>query len=163
MRAVAPRPPEWIDSAPVRISAVRDLVAHPDEVFDALADHESWPRWFPALSNVERFGEPAGGLGSHRRVFIGRRITVEEEFNVWEPGRAWGFTITAVSVPGLRSMNERVTLDATGDGGTRVTYVMGIDPSPWFAPLLRAVRRSVIARLDRALAALDDHIAAGRD
>ncbi len=166
MKPLTRRPPEWTDAAPVHISATRELAASPDEVFAALADHESWPRWFAAVSKVERFGEPTEGLGSRRRVFLGRRFRVEEEFIEWEPGRTWGFTVTGASMGGarwVRSVNERVTIEALDDDTTRVTYLQAIEPAGWLSPLLRLARGSTAKRLGTALESLGEHIAAGRE
>ena len=162
MRSLTPQPPEWIDTAAVQADATREVAATPDEVFAALADHETWPEWFTALSKVERFGELHEGVGSNRRVHIGSKVSIEEEFNIWEPGQAWGFTIIAASIPGLRSMNERVTIEAVGTDRSRVTYLMGIDPQPWLRPLVVLARRRLTKELSAALEGLDAHIARSR-
>ena len=121
------QPPEWIHTAPFQASATREIDATPDEVFAALADHETWPEWFDAIIGVERFGEQHEGVGSNRRVFINKRVAIDEEFNVWEPGEAWGFVVLSATVPGLQSMVELVTIDDLGDGRSSVTYKMGIE------------------------------------
>lgn len=161
MATLTPQPVAWIDTAPVRIRATRELAASPAEVFTALCDHERWPEWFDALSKVERFGEPSEGVGSKRRVFIGSLVQADEEFNAWEPNEAWGFTITKAP-PGLRSMNERVTIEPVGDDRCRVTYTMGIDPSPVLAPVLRLSEGLIRKKLGAALEKLGHHIAAER-
>ena len=104
-----PQPPEWTDRAPVKISASREIMASPDEIFTALADHESWPQWFSQLTKIERFGELDEGIGSQRRAFV-NKVEIDEEFIEWEPGTVWGFTVTAVrGVPSMiESMSERV-------------------------------------------------------
>ena len=162
MATLTPRPADWIHPAPVRVQATRDLAAHPDEVFAALADHESWPDWFEALSRVERFGDLHEGVGSNRRVFIGSRVTVDEEFVVWEPGARWGFTILEASVPGLRSMNELVTIEPLDGDRSRVTYTMGIEPAWFLAPLLRVAEGRLRKNLGSALEELGRYIARTR-
>lgn len=161
MATFTPQPVEWIHTAPVIAAATRELAATPDEVFAALADHESWPEWFEALSKVERFGDLHEGVGSNRRVHIGSRVTVDEEFNVWEPGERWGFTILS-GPPGLRSMNELVTIQPTGPDRCRVTYTMGIDPKPWLAPVVKVATRQLRKNLGQALEQLGDHVARRR-
>ena len=158
MATLTPRPVDWIHTAPVRVSATRDLAAHPDEVVAALADHESWPEGFESLSRVERFGDLPGGVGSNRRVFIGSRVTVDEEFIVWEPGERWGFTNLEASVPGLRSMNELVTIEPLDGDRSRVTYTMGIEPGWLLAPLLRVAQGQLRTNLGAALEELGRHI-----
>ncbi|MEZ5166118.1 MAG: SRPBCC family protein [Acidimicrobiales bacterium] len=162
MGALTPQPPGWIHSAPVQLHASRDIEATADEVFAALADHESWPEWFDAIKSVERFGEPAEGIGSHRRVFINDRVSVDEEFIVWEPGKEWGFTILSASVRGLKSMNELVTIQELGAGRVRVTYKMGIAPGVALAPIVRLAKGQLRKNLGRALDNLGPHIAGRR-
>ncbi len=162
MKPLTPRPPDWTATAPIQVGASRELAASADEVFAALADHESWPEWFVSLRKVERFGDLDEGIGSNRSVFIGKRVQIDEEFIVWEPGKAWGFTLIAASVPGLRSMNELVTIQEIGPARVTVTYLMAIDPKPWLSLLVRASKRQLRKTLDGALAALGEHIAARR-
>ncbi len=159
MAALQTQPPEWIHTAPVQPSATREIAATADEVFEALADHETWPQWFTSLDRVEQFGDLDDGVGSKRRVFINRRVRVDEEFIVWEPGKAWGFTILDASIGGLRSMNELVTIQEIGPDRVRVTYKMGIAPKAWFAPIVRLAKRSLEKNLGAALENLGAHIA----
>jgi len=147
------RPPEWIHQAPVKVSVAREMWATPDVIFDALCDHESWPEWFSSIRKVERIGEQREGVGSRRRVTINRRFSVDEEFNVWDPGKAWGFTVYEASIGAIRSLNELVEIQAISDERTRVTYTMGFDPGPVFAALLkaggkRALKRNLANALD---------------
>jgi uncharacterized protein YndB with AHSA1/START domain len=162
MAKLTVQPPEWIHTAPVQARATREIAATADEVFAALADHESWPEWFTSIKRVERFGDLDAGVGSNRRVHINKRISVDEEFIVWEPGKEWGFTIVESSVGGLKSMNELVTIQEIGPDRVRVTYKMGIAPKLALTPIVRAARRGVEKNLGKALDNLGDHIAGQR-
>ncbi len=157
------QPPEWITGAPVRIQAARELAATPDEVFEALCDHESWPEWFSSLKKVERLGDQREGVGSRRRVTINKRVVVDEEFIVWEPGKAWGFTVYEASIGAFRTLNELVQLQAISEDRTRVTYTMGFDPNPVVGALLKAGAKVPVKRsLGKALESLGDHIISRR-
>ena len=162
MATLTKQPAEWIHSAPVQASATRELDASPEEVFTALCDHERWPVWFDAISKVERFGSVETGVGSNRRVFVGDRMPIEEEFNVWEPNTAWGFTVLSLKLPVLNSMNELVTIDDLGDGRSKVTYTMGIAPKMLLVPVVKAARKQLSKNLGTALDNLGTHIAAQR-
>ncbi|MEQ8841592.1 MAG: SRPBCC family protein [Acidimicrobiales bacterium] len=153
MPKLSPQPPEWIHSAPFQTSASRVLPARPDRVFEALADHESWPEWFDAISEVERYGETPEGVGSNRRVFLNKRVSIDEEFNVWEPGERWGFVVLRTTLPGLDSMSELVTIEDLGDGSSSVTYKMGIDAK---FPLSFLLKRAVGPMAKNLGAALDN-------
>ena len=162
MGSLTPRPPEWTDTAPVKVAAARELWATPDEVFEALADHESWPDWFDGVTRVERLGHQHGGVGSRRRVIIGGRGRVDEEFNVWEPGTAWGFTGTDMSPPLLRSLNERVTIQPIGPDRVRVTYLMAIDPRPVVGLVVKVATKRIAKNLAAALESLGRRLEAQR-
>ena len=160
MTAMTPRPPEWTPTAPVKISAAREMRATPEAVFEALADHETWPEWFEALSKVVLIADPFDGVGSKRRVHIGGRVTVDEEFIVWEPGKAWGFTCIETNRRLLTSLNELVTIQQTGPDRVRVTYLMAMDPTPVTKVLLRlGTKRQLTKNLGAALDALGDRLA----
>ncbi|MEM7142149.1 MAG: SRPBCC family protein [Actinomycetota bacterium] len=162
MAKLTPQPPEWIHSAPFQASATRELDASPDEVFTALCDHENWPEWFETIERVERFGDLNEGLGSNRRVHINSRLSVDEEFIVWEPGEAWGFTIVSATVGGLKAMNELVTIEDLGADRSRVTYKMGIAPKFPISIFMKVARKIVEKSLRDALDNLGPYIANAR-
>jgi len=155
--ALTPRPPEWTDTAPVKVSASREIVASADDIFTALADHEAWAEWFPKVTQVERYGDLTEGVGSTRRVHIGK-VEVDEEFILWEPGKVWGFT--AVEIRGapntLDSLNERVSIQQLSPDRCRVTYLMAFGPRPRFTWLFaRVLRKPLTKNLRAALAGLE--------
>ncbi len=157
------RPPGWIENAPVKVGVAREFATTPDEVFEALCDHESWPDWFEAIERVERLGDQREGVGSRRRVHINKRFSVDEEFIVWEPGKAWGFTVYEASIGGLRTLNELVQIQAIADDRTRVTYTMGFDPNPVVGVLMKVGAKAVMRKkLGTALDSLGIHIAEKR-
>ncbi len=162
MATLTTQPPEWIHTAPVQVSASREIAATADEVFTALADHESWPEWFHTIQKVERYGDLHEGIGSNRRVHINTRVAVDEEFIVWEPGKAWGFTILSTTIGGLKSMNELVTIQEIGPDRVRVTYKMGIAPGLVLRPVMPLAKRQLKKNLAAALDGLGKHIAARR-
>lgn len=163
MATLKTQPPEWIHSAPFIAAESREVDASPEEVFAALADHENWPRWFTSIQSIERFGDQHDGVGSNRRVHINKRVSVDEEFNVWEPNERWGFTILSATVGGLKSMNELVTIEDLGDDRSRVTYTMGIDPKFPLSLVLKAGRKAVQKNLATALENLGPYIATQRE
>jgi len=154
------QPPEWITTAPVKVSASREMRVTPDQVFAALCDHEAWPEWFSSIQKVERLGDQREGVGSRRRVTINKRFAVDEEFIVWEPGKAWGFTVYEASTGVFRTLNELVEMQVIADDRTRVTYTMGIDPSPVVGVLMKIGAKKVMRKnLGQALDNLGSRLA----
>ena len=92
MATLQRRPREWNDTAPLRIESTRDIDASAADVFAVLADHERWPEWFEALSEVEVTGA-ASGVGAQRRVKLKPSGVFDEEFYAWDEGREFGFSI----------------------------------------------------------------------
>lgn len=156
MAALEPVDPSFYDSAAWKIDVVRDVALARQDAWRIIADNASWPSWFPGIAVCETIGEPASGLGSKRHV-KGRGLDVTERFIVWEPGAAWGFTILSMKRSFASRMAERVSLADAGDGRTRITYLMAIEPKPWarwMRPLLTAGAQRV---LGKALQNLEQH------
>jgi uncharacterized protein YndB with AHSA1/START domain len=155
MKPITRQTLEWIPSAPVRITRTRRMAAPPERVWSAIADHESWSDWFPALTAVEEL-DPGEGVGGRRRVHIGR-LSVEEEFLVWEPDTRFAFTVTHADRRGIRSMVEDVRLTSVAGAATEVEYTQAVEPlgSRLLAPV---VARLMSRQLERGLAGLAAHV-----
>ncbi len=158
MAALTPQTSKWTDTAPVKISAMREMPTTADRVFAALAHHEAWPEWFDAIDRVETLGDQREGLGAKRRVFLaGRRIRIDEEFIEWEPEKVWSFTVVEANGPFrmLETLNERVTIQAIGPNRVRVTYLMALKPRARSKILFdKVLRRRLEKNLGRALEGL---------
>ena len=155
MRPLVRKSLDWIPQAPVCVTRSVRIAAPVDRVWEVVADHESWPQWFGALTGVERIGS-GEGVGGARRVHL-KGLTVEEEFLAWEPGRRFAFTVVRATKPGIRSMVEDLRLEPDGDDATTVRYTQAIQPvaARLLAPLLR---RTFQKTLDEGLAGLDRHL-----
>lgn len=118
------QPPEWIDAAPIVVEKSVEIAAPPSVVWARIADHETWPEWFAALDRVEVPGR-GEGVGGGRRVLIGGRITLDEEFTAWDPDRHFAFAVVSSPLPMLGCLAESVRLEPT-DRGCRVVYRQGL-------------------------------------
>jgi uncharacterized protein YndB with AHSA1/START domain len=156
MATTRPESLAFVDLAPVRAEATRELDAAPEAVFDVLADAESWPQWFPNMQQCRWLTPPPHGVDSQREVRAGP-LHVVERFIVWDRPRRWGFTFTAATPRIARAGAELVTLDPTGDGGTRVTYTMAVEP-PAPAGLATLATGPMNATLAGALKGLARHL-----
>lgn len=145
------QPPEWIDSAPLRVERSVDIAASPERVWSIIADHEGWPRWFDALDRVE-VTAGATGVGGGRRVTLSR-ITLDEEFTAWDPVEHFAFAVVGSKVPILHTMAESVRIERTDDG-CRVVYRQGLQAKRGAGPLLSLAWKPAAKQLERALANL---------
>ncbi|MBL8743045.1 MAG: SRPBCC family protein [Myxococcales bacterium] len=109
------------------------------EVFDALADHESMSDW-PGLDRVTlvREGSPRNGLGAIRRVHV-MGLTLDEAIVRWDPPRGFDYQI----IKGL-PVRHLGTVELRPDGdGTELTWRIRLrSPVPFLAALVLARLRA---------------------
>ncbi|MDQ2724235.1 MAG: SRPBCC family protein [Actinomycetota bacterium] len=145
---------EWIDRAPIRVQDETVVNAGAGLVFATLADHESWPTWFPGMRRARVDGR-ATGVGATRTVWVGP-VAVKEKFVVWEPDSRLSFTLTESGAPGLSSMVEDWQLESLAADRTRVRYVIGVATAGLggvLDPVARLGSRWTVARGLKGLAA----------
>ncbi len=142
------QPPEWIDSAPIRVERSIDIAAPPAAVWAVIADHVHWPTWFTSLGSVEVTGAPAG-VGGKRRVTV-NRIVIDEQFTVWDENQHFAFAVVSTKVPFLDTMAESVQIEPT-DAGCRVVYRQGLQAKRGMGFLLDLAWRPAAKQLTLAL------------
>jgi uncharacterized protein YndB with AHSA1/START domain len=150
VRTVRKESVDFVDRAPVRAVAERDVSAPPERVWEVLADAPSWTEWFPAVREC-RYTSGSGGVGSTRTVRVGP-VRFEEEFIVWDEPTSWGFTIMSTSLPVVAAAIELVELTPVSDDGTHVRYAQAVEPIGLgkliFARGARAAQRGIASGLD---------------
>src|SRR5690349_5410478 len=85
--------PDFIDSAPFRFVSTVDLPITPEQLFEVLADAESWPQWATAITKVTWTSPEPRGIGTTRTVNmrggivgdVGAPPACGGEFLAWEP------------------------------------------------------------------------------
>lgn len=145
------QPPEWIDSAPIRVERTVDISASPDVVWSFIADHVNWPTWFTAIDAVELIGAPTG-VGGGRRVTV-KKLPLDEEFTAWDVNEHFAFAVIKSKVPILDTMAESVRIEAT-DGGCRVNYRQGLQAKRGMGKALDLMWKPAAKGLEEALANL---------
>lgn len=124
MPTLTPADPSFVAQAPQRLVVSREVPASPTQVWEWLIDTPGWADWFPGCKKGWDTSNPAGGIGGSRSVKIGP-ISADEQFIIWEPNKAWGFTILKFTIPGIKKAIELVELEDRGsDSGplTVMTY-----------------------------------------
>jgi len=149
------QPPEWIDSAPIRVEESIDIAAPPAAVWAHIVDHEAWPEWFTDLDEVEVTGR-ATGVGGTRQV-TARPLVIDEEFTVWDENEEFAFAVVRTKIPFLSTMAESVRVEPAGDG-CRVVYRQGLQARRGFGRLLNLAWRRAPGQLQRALANLKTRV-----
>ena len=144
------------DRALVRLAFSRVVPEPPERVFDVLADHDAWARWFVDFRKASVTGETREGVGTERRVWVGPMV-LDERFIAWERGRRFAFTMLRSNLPILAAMVEDWRL-APIEGGTRVDYVVGFDLPGWVRPLKGLLLWKFRPLFEKALPNLEEHL-----
>jgi len=140
---------------------VREVQAPPEIVFDVLTDHRGYAGLTPLRKSVlEREGDPApNGVGAIR-VLSAVGPPMREEVIAYErPGR---FSYTVLSGLPVRDHVGTVSLEADGDGRTKVTYALHTTPTVPFAGsvVVLAIKRGITQLLNGVSAEAERRAAA---
>ena len=134
----------------IRVEKSTVIERAPGEVFDFVADQTNAVRWQSGIAEIRRLTDGPPGVGTRHafaRTLMGKRMTGENEYTVFEPGHLVTFRTT--SGPGLLASYIVEPMKA----GTRLTATIEIDVSGLMSiaqPLIAAtLRRDVDANLVR--------------
>ncbi len=144
------------DRALVRLAFSRLVSAPPERVFDVLADHEAWTRWFVDFKKASVTSEVREGVGTKRRVWVGPMV-LDERFIAWERGKRFSFTMLQSNLPILSAMVEDWQLTPV-EGGTRVDYKVGFDLPAWVKPLRGVLLWKFRPLFEKALPNLEEYL-----
>ena len=142
------QPPEWIDSAPIRVEKSIDIGASPSAVWAIIADHTSWPTWFTTLDAVEVVGS-ATGVGGGRRVTV-KKLALDEQFTAWDVDQHFAFAVVKSKIPILDTMAESVRIESTATG-CRVGYRQGLQAKRGMGKALELIWKPAAKGLEEAL------------
>ena len=100
-------------------------------------DHPRWVDWYEGMTSCEDTSPPGkeGQVGSRRRVSV-NGLEAQEEFIALVPEKFWAFSVFESSAPLCHQWVERLVLEPTETGGTRIIYEAGLDPR-WLGKVLR--------------------------
>ncbi|MDG5485835.1 SRPBCC family protein [Mycolicibacterium gadium] len=118
---------DFIDSAPFRFVSTVDLRITPEQLFEVLADAESWPHWATAITKVTWTSPEPRGIGTTRTVHMRGGIVGDEEFLAWEPFTHMAFRFNEASSSSISAFAEDYRVVPTADG-CHLTWVMAMKP-----------------------------------
>ncbi|BCI52985.1 polyketide cyclase [Mycolicibacterium litorale] len=136
----------FVDSAPYRFVSTVDLGITPEQVFEVLADAESWPHWATVITKVTWTGPEPRGVGTTRTVHMRGGIVGDEEFLAWEPFRHMAFRFNQASTGSIAAFAEDYRVVET-PGGCHLTWVMAMKPNGVAARLGMSLGRPVMGWL----------------
>lgn len=143
----------FIDNAPVIFRNSVELAITPEQLFDVLADAESWPRWANVISKVTWTSPEPRGVGTTRTVEMHGGIVANEEFLAWEPFTHVAFRFNECSTRYVAAFAEDYRVEVI-PGGCRLTWTMAQKPAgparlpmAVVGPLLNLVLRRFLRNL----------------
>ncbi len=127
------------DRAPLKIQVEVRVKAAPNDVWDVLMDHPRWVDWYKGMTFCEDTSPPGkqGLVGSSRKVSV-NGLEAQEEFIALIPHKIWAFSVFESSAPLCQKWVERIVMEPTETGGTRILYQAGLEPR-WLGKLLQQI------------------------
>jgi carbon monoxide dehydrogenase subunit G len=119
---------DYLDTAPFRFVSKVDLEITPEQLFQVLADAESWPHWATVITKVVWTSPEPRGVGTTRTVSMRGNIVGDEEFITWEPFSRMAFRFNQSTSNAIAAFAEDYRVVETA-GGCHLTWVMAIKPN----------------------------------
>jgi Polyketide cyclase / dehydrase and lipid transport len=145
----------FTETAPYRFCNSVDLAITPEQLFEVLADAESWPHWASVITKVTWTSPEPRGVGTTRTVDMRGGIVGDEEFLVWEPFTRMAFRFNECSTRAVAAFAEDYRVEVI-PGGCRMTWTLAQQPAgpaklAMFVarPLLNLAFRRFLANLRR--------------
>lgn len=134
---------DFIESAPYRFVSTVDLNITPEQLFEVLADADSWPQWATVITKVTWTSPEPRGVGTTRTVHMRGGIVGDEEFLAWQPHSHMAFRFNEASTGSIAAFAEDYRLVPT-PGGCHLTWVMAMKPNGVAARVGMALGRPVM-------------------
>jgi len=119
---------DFIDNAPFVFRNSVDLAITPEQLFEVLADAESWPRWATVITKVTWTSPEPRGVGTTRIVEMRGGIVGNEEYLAWEPFSHMAFRFNECSTRAVAAFAEDYRVEVI-PGGCRLTWTMAQQPA----------------------------------
>ena len=100
----------------------------PEQLFEVLADAESWPHWATVITKVTWTSPEPRGVGTTRTVSMRGGIVGDEEFLAWEPFTHMAFRFNESTSNAIAAFAEDYRVVETA-GGCHLTWVMAMKPN----------------------------------
>jgi carbon monoxide dehydrogenase subunit G len=143
----------FTENAPFRFRNSVDLAITPEQLFEVLADAESWPRWASVITKVTWTSPEPRGVGTTRIVEMRGGIVGNEEFLAWEPFTHMAFRFNECSTRSVAAFAEDYRVEVI-PGGCRLTWTMAQKPAGpaklamfFVGPLLNLALRRLLRNL----------------
>lgn len=117
---------DFIDTASNRFSNSVDLAITPEQLFEVLADADSWPRWAKVITRVTWTTPEPRGVGTMRTVDMRGGLVGAEEFIAWQEHTLLAFRFNEASEKRIKAFAERYDVVPTPEG-CRLTWTLAME------------------------------------
>lgn len=117
----------FTETAPYRFTNSVDLAITPEQLFEVLADAESWPLWASVITKVTWTSPEPRGVGTTRTVDMHGGIVGDEEYLVWEPFTRMAFRFNKCSTKAVAAFAEDYRVELI-PAGCRMTWTLAQQP-----------------------------------
>lgn len=138
--------------------SVRESVlvkADPDTIMDVIADFDAYPDWQPDFKSVEILETDEDGWATKVRFVLDAMImttTYTLAYSYTDTSMSWHL----VEGEQVRSLDGSYTLEDQGDGTTKVTYDLQVEPAIAVPGMLK--RRATKKIVDSALKGMKQRV-----
>lgn len=134
---------DFIDTAPFRFVSTVDLAITPEQLFEVLADAQSWPHWATVITEVTWTSPEPRDIGTTRTVKMRGGIVGDEEFLAWKPYSHMAFRFNEASTGSIAAFAEDYRVVRT-PAGCHLTWVMAMKPKGLAARMGMSLGRPVM-------------------
>jgi hypothetical protein len=142
---------DFVGTARYRFVSIVDLAITPEQLFEVLAEADSWPRWATAVADVTWTSPLPYGVGTTRTVTMRGGAVNDAEFVAWDHYSHMAFRLNESTTKGLAAFVEDYQVQDT-TSGCHVTWTVAITPRGLTTRLGMFVGRPVMARVFRRFA-----------
>jgi uncharacterized protein YndB with AHSA1/START domain len=136
----------FVETAHYRFVSTVDLAITPEQLFEVLADADSWPRWATAVANVTWTSPEPHGVGTTRTVTMRGGIVNDAEFLAWEQYSHIAFRLNHSTTKRLAAFVEDYQVQET-PSGCHITWIVAIKPHGLTTRFGMFVGRPIMARV----------------
>ena len=117
----------FFDSAPTVHRTSVEVMATPDQVFEAFLDADAWVKWAMPIKGVDWTSGFPIEVGSTRDVHMVGGLVGHEEFIAFEHGKRMAFRFNEASKDAVKAFAEDYQVTGLGAGRCRVEWTMAMD------------------------------------
>ena len=140
-----PEDEDFLDNAPRRVNCSVVVSVSASDLWKNIIDQHSWTMWFKGLTTCELVTSSPIGLHSKRNIQVGL-LKFYEDIIIWQPERAFGFTILEENIGLFTRAVEAIYLEPVDEHSTRLIYRGGFEYRAIYNLFKNMIERELVNR-----------------